>query len=217
VEHALDAGCGHGICSLVLAEIADRVTAVDVSSRSLETAREQARNFGRPDITFIHQDLRELSLPGNQFDLVWCWGVATNTPDPIKVIENLCRVTKPGGVIYLGLYLKTWLSPVHDAVRYFCRTFMSGPFRKHLVCRFFSQLTKAICFVRGQDINLRADNVSIEAQVEDWYYVPFKGFFSIDEVIDILSRNAIQAECIQDRLGRMKSATIFVTRGVKRI
>jgi ubiquinone/menaquinone biosynthesis C-methylase UbiE len=215
VGHALDAGCGHGVCSVVLSEFAAQVVAVDVSTDSLATARKQAARFGRDNIQFHHQDLQDLDLSDQKFDLVWCWGVAMMAPDPMKVMGHLMRVTRPGGVIYLGLYLKTWLSPIHQAVRYLCRTFMNGPRRKQLVCDFFAMLTRMICKIRGAEINRRADNVSIQAQVDDWFYPPHKTFYSISEILDLFNRSGFTAVCIQDRLGRMKSATIFVVKAVR--
>lgn len=212
---ALDAGCGHGICSVILSEMADKVVAVDVSSDSLATAREQGSRFDRSNIEYHHQDLQELDLSLGPVDLVWCWGVAMMAPDPMKVMRNLMDITKPGGTVYLGLYLKTWLSPVHEAVRHFCRAYMDTPARRKLVGGFFTGLTKLACLLKGQEINRRADNVSIQAQVEDWYYPPFKTFYSIEEIIALFERNGFKAECIQDRLGRMKSATIFVIRATK--
>jgi len=211
----LDAGCGHGICSIVLSELAEQVVAVDLSTDSLDTAREQAAHFGRTNIEFHHQDLQALDPRFTGFDMVWCWGVAMMAPDPQKVFANLMRAVKPGGVVYLGVYLKTWLSPVHQLVRHFCRTFMNGPRRKKLVCDFFTALTRLVCRLRGREINRRADNVSIQAQVEDWYYPPYKTFYSVAEMLDLFRRNGFEASCIQDRLGRMKSATIFVVRAVR--
>lgn len=215
IGRALDAGCGHGICSVILSEMAEQVVSVDVSSDSLATARQQAQRFGRENIEFHHQDLQELDHSLGPFDLVWCWGVAMMAPDPMKVMHNLMAVTKPGGTVYLGLYLKTWLSPVHEAVRHFCRAYMDTPARRNLVGGFFTGLTKLACVLKGQEINRRADNVSIQAQVEDWYYPPYKTFYSIEEIVALFERNGFKAECIQDRLGRMKSATIFVIRATK--
>ena len=215
IGRALDAGCGHGICSVILSEMAEQVVSVDVSSDSLATARQQAQRFGRDNIEFHHQDLQELDTNLGPFDLVWCWGVAMMAPDPMKVMRNLMAVTKPGGTVYLGLYLKTWLSPVHEGVRHFCRAYMDTPTRRKLVGGFFTGLTKVACVLKGQEINRRADNVSIQAQVEDWYYPPYKTFYSIEEIVALFERNGFKAECIQDRLGRMKSATIFVIRATK--
>lgn len=216
VDRALDAGCGHGICSVVLSEFSTHVDAVDLSTDSLDTARQQAARFGRTNIAFHHQDLQTLDPAFRNYDLVWCWGVAMMAPDPLKVMRNLMDATRPGGTIYLGLYLKTWLSPVHQLVRHFCRTFMNTPARKKLVCDFFAGLTNLVCRLRGEEINRRADNVSIQAQVDDWYYPPYKTFYSIEEIVALFTRNGFEATCIQDRLGRMKSATIFVVRAVKR-
>lgn len=214
-RRALDAGCGHGVCSVVLSEIADEVTAVDLSTDSLDTARGQAARFGRTNIAFHHQDLQTLDPSFRDFDLVWCWGVAMMAPDPMKVMRNLMRATAPGGVVYLGLYLKTWQSPIHQAVRHLCRTFLNGPRRRKLVCDFFAGLTRLICRIRGEEINRRADNVSIQAQVEDWYYPPYKTFYSIAEILALFRANGFDADCVQDRLGRIRSATIFVVRAVK--
>lgn len=211
----LDAGCGHGICSVVLSEIAQSVTAIDLSPACIETARQQAEKFDRRNMSFGVQDLQHLDLPDSQFDLVWCWGVAMMAPDPMAVIHNLMRVTRPGGEIYLSLYLKTWLSPAHQAVRHFCRAFMNTPRRKRTVLDGFAWLTRAIVKLRGKEINIRADNVSIQAQVDDWYYPPYKTFYSIEEIIQLFERHGFAAECIQDRIGRIKSATIFVIRAVK--
>lgn len=215
IGRALDAGCGHGICSVILSEMAEQVVSVDVSSDSLATARQQAQRFGRDNIAFHHQDLQELDTNLGPFDLVWCWGVAMMAPDPMKVMRNLMAVTKPGGTVYLGLYLKTWLSPVHEGVRHVCRAYMDTPYRRKLVGGFFTGLTKVACLLKGQEINRRADNVSIQAQVEDWYYPPYKTFYSIEEIVALFERNGFKADCIQDRLGRMKSATIFVIRATK--
>ena len=216
IPRALDAGCGHGIGSIVLSDISEHVTAVDISSDSLETAREQAAYHNMENIVFSQQDLQYLDLPDDSFDLVWCWGVAMMAPDPMKVINNLMRVTKPGGVLYLGVYLKTWLSPVHQLVRHFCRKFMNGKRRKKFVLDFFTFLTRLVVFMQGQEINLRPDNISIQTQVEDWYYPPYKTFYSIEKMKEIFLQNGFDAECTQDRLGRVKSATIFVVKGVKK-
>jgi 2-polyprenyl-6-hydroxyphenyl methylase / 3-demethylubiquinone-9 3-methyltransferase len=215
-QQALDAGCGHGICSVVLSEYSKHVLAVDVSEQCINTAKKQAKAYQRTNIEFAVQDLQDLKAPDAQFDLVWCWGVAMMAPDPMKVMHNLFRVTCHGGELYLGLYLKTWLSPVHQWVRYFCRAFMNTPTRKKWVLDGFAWLTNTVVKLRGQEVNRRADNVSIQAQVDDWYYPPYKTFYSIEEIIDLFQNNGFEAQCIQNRVGRMRSATIFVVKGVKR-
>ena len=215
-SHALDAGCGHGICSVVLSEISQQVLAVDISPKCVTTAREQAARFGRTNVTVMLQDLQEFEGKSDHFDLVWCWGVAMMAPNPEKVMHHLFRVTRPGGELYLGLYLKTALSPLHEAVRHFCRKYMSTKRRKQWILNGFTRLTRIITWLRGQEINLRADNVSIQVQVDDWFYPPYKKFYSIEEILNLFNAHGFNATCIQNRLGRMRSATIFVVRGVKK-
>lgn len=215
VEKSLDAGCGPGVCTVILSEISKKVTAVDISPASLETAKQVANKFNRSNIEFINADLQFFS-PAEKYDFVWCWGVAMMAPDPMKVIHNIMDATKPGGVLYLGLYLKTWLSPIHQLARHFCRKFMNTPRRKQFVLDFFAWLTKAICKIKGKELNLRADNVSIQAQADDWFYPPYKTFYSIKEIVSLLNSNGFDAECIQDQVGRFKSTTIFVVRAVKK-
>ena len=215
VHNALDAGCGHGVCSVVLSEISDKVTAVDLSDACLSTAQNIANKFGRNNIQFKHEDLQELSLENDSFDLIWCWGVAMMAPKPDLIFNNLFRVLKPGGTLYLGIYLKTWLSPVHQVLRHFLRTFFSSGKRKTFVLNFFAVLTRVIVKISGKEINLRADNVSIQAQVDDWYYPPFKTFYTPTEIINKMKKFNIKGDLVQSQVGRMKSATIFVVKGTK--
>ena len=214
LESALDAGCGHGVCSVVLSEIARQVTAVDLSPQSLTTAREIAARFRSTNISFIHADLQYFASP-TQYDLVWCWGVAMMAPEPVKILHNVMAATKPGGTLIWALYLKTWLSPVHQWTRHFCRRFMHIPVRKKVVLDFFAGLTGVLSWLKGKEYNLRADNVSIQAQVDDWFYPPYKTFYAPEEIISMLTGKGFTANCIQAQVGRLKSATIFVVRAVK--
>jgi 2-polyprenyl-6-hydroxyphenyl methylase/3-demethylubiquinone-9 3-methyltransferase len=214
-QSALDAGCGPGICAIALSELAAGVVAVDISPKSVETAKKEATVLGRRNIDFVVGDLQHWDAPSDSFDLVWCWGVATDAADPMKVMATLFRVTRPGGELYLGVYLKTWLSPVHQFVRFCCRHFLNSPSRKRMVLDGFARLTRLLVAFRGKEINKRADNVSIQTQVDDWYYAPHKTFLRIGDVLELFRRNGFSAQCVQDRVGRFRSATIFVIRGVK--
>lgn len=213
-SHALDAGCGHGLCSVVLSEFCDRVTSIDLSAACIETASKNANALNRSNIRFLKEDLQNISNT-REFDLIWCWGVAMMAPRPDLVLKNLMRAASPGGTVYVGLYKKTALSWMHEIIRHFCRRFMNTPARKRLVLKGFAKLTMLLSGFAGKSYNLRADNVSIEAQVDDWYYPPFKTFYSISEIVQLFQSNGFRAECVQSRVGRLNSATIFVVRAVK--
>jgi hypothetical protein len=93
---------------------------------------------------------------------------------------------------------------------------MATPRRKKWVLDGFAALTRAVVALRGSEINARADNISIQTQVDDWFYAPYKTFYSVEDAVRLFERNGFDAQCIQDRVGRMRSATIFVIKGVKR-
>ncbi len=71
-----------------------RVTAVDLSSRSLELARQRAEVFGLQDrITFIEADAERLAefVEPAVYDLVYSFGVIHHTPHPGRALEQIRR------------------------------------------------------------------------------------------------------------------------------
>ena len=99
----LDAGCGSGRYSVALAlHGAREITAVDVSSSGLETAKENAKEFDQ--IQFQQASVLDLPFPNESFDLVWCAGVLMITSDFDKGLTELTRVLKPNGKLFLLVY-----------------------------------------------------------------------------------------------------------------
>ncbi|MQG35847.1 MAG: class I SAM-dependent methyltransferase [SAR202 cluster bacterium] len=99
----LDAGCGSGRYSVALAiHGAAKITAVDVSSTGLETARNNAQEFNQ--IQFQQASVLNLPFPDQSFDLVWCAGVLHHTDNFDKGLSELTRVLKPNGKLFLLVY-----------------------------------------------------------------------------------------------------------------
>lgn len=98
----LDAGCGawqKG--SRILSYFNPRqIYAVDFNERSLAYCKEHALK----NTIYLKKNLTNLDFEDNKFDLIICEGVAHHTLDPVKTIDNLLRVLKPGGYLTLGLY-----------------------------------------------------------------------------------------------------------------
>jgi SAM-dependent methyltransferase len=93
-KRVLEIGCGLGTDTMNFARAGARVTAVDLSSRSLELARQRAEVFGLQDrITFIEADAERLSefVEPAQYDLVYSFGVIHHTPHPERVLEEIRR------------------------------------------------------------------------------------------------------------------------------
>ena len=93
----LDVGCGGGILSEEFAKIGCRVTGIDPSAPSLETARKHAAMQGL--VIEYHQACGEnIPFDANSFDVVICCDVLEHVDDLEKTIHEVARVLKPGGM-----------------------------------------------------------------------------------------------------------------------
>jgi D-alanine-D-alanine ligase len=122
----LDLCCGQGRHSLQLAQDGfNHVTGYDYSTFLLDTARkrlaELAAQHGAsfPAVEFVQGDARELPFGSQSFDAVLClgnsFGYFTSDNDDKRVLREVARVLKPGGVFLLdvtdGEYMATNYSP----------------------------------------------------------------------------------------------------------
>jgi len=117
----LVAGCGTGRHALSIAKYLSfvEVTAVDLSSTSLEYAAFKARELGIQNVSFVQRDL--LSPPNSdaQFDVIECSGVLHHTDQPDLMLRNLRQQLMPGGLIKLGLYSQFARQQIADFRRQF--------------------------------------------------------------------------------------------------
>jgi 2-polyprenyl-6-hydroxyphenyl methylase/3-demethylubiquinone-9 3-methyltransferase len=94
---ALDVGCGGGLLAEEFARIGCRVTGVDPSAESLETARRHARAEGL-EIDYLTSPGEQLPFEDGSFDFVYCCDVLEHVADLQRVLVESARVLKPGGV-----------------------------------------------------------------------------------------------------------------------
>ncbi|RPH37432.1 class I SAM-dependent methyltransferase [bacterium] len=109
----LDAGSGPGFVTVDLREMvgpAGEVTALELSPFYLEQARKEAAQKGFTDIRFMQGKVEEVSLPPNEFDLVFSRWVMSFAPDPEMFLLPLIRSLKPGGIIAIQDYYYEGLS-----------------------------------------------------------------------------------------------------------
>ncbi len=87
----LDAGCGVGAFSEPLTK-QNSVYGVDFSQKSLQFAAERGLKTTVDDLTALH-------FASDTFDVVLCIGVIQLIEGYMPVLQELARVTKPGGVM----------------------------------------------------------------------------------------------------------------------
>ncbi len=103
----LEVGCGIGTDTINFARHGALVTAVDLSAKSLEIARQRAQVFGLADrITFHHADAEQLSavVPVEPYDLVYSFGVIHHSPHPERILTELRRFLPKGGTLKVMVY-----------------------------------------------------------------------------------------------------------------
>lgn len=95
----LDVGAGTGNLSLKFLKLKCEVTASDVSKNSLFLLRELSGNNNYLKLAIIKN--KELPFKDNQFDIVCTYSVLHHIPDYEFTVQEMIRVTKPGGFIYI--------------------------------------------------------------------------------------------------------------------
>jgi ubiquinone/menaquinone biosynthesis C-methylase UbiE len=94
----LDAGCGAGLTAVALAQRRLRVHATDAAPAMVESARRQATQTGVSDrVELATADVHELPFGEGTFDLVVALGVIPWLHSPSKAVDEIARVTRPGG------------------------------------------------------------------------------------------------------------------------
>ena len=106
-KKVLEIGCGIGTDTINFARHGAQVTAVDLTERSLEVARQRANVFGLDDrIRFYQANAERLSdtVPVEQYDLVYSFGVIHHTPNPEQVIEQIRKYTGKQSIVRIMVY-----------------------------------------------------------------------------------------------------------------
>ena len=102
----LDAGCGSGFKSLVLAEAnpGAKIVGIDLSEKSVDLARQRLEFHGFHNIEFHAIAIEELTHLGLEFDYINCDEVLYLLPDPAAGLQAMKAVLKPDGLIRTNLH-----------------------------------------------------------------------------------------------------------------
>jgi SAM-dependent methyltransferase len=95
----LDAACGEGYGSALLAAAAARVTGVDLSPEAVAHARDRYR---LPNLSFEEADCRHLPFGDDAFDAVVSFETLEHLDDHDGLLREFRRVLRPGGFLLIS-------------------------------------------------------------------------------------------------------------------
>jgi len=102
-SRALDAGCGIGFHSILLARKYphSKIDACDIDSGSLTVAKKVAKQLRLDNLYFIEQDVLRLRN-FSEYDFIYCIDVLEHVEDDEELIKVFWQALKKGGVLYLA-------------------------------------------------------------------------------------------------------------------
>lgn len=98
----LDVGCGPGTITLDLAEAVGptgSVVGIDDAPAAIEAAAQEAVRRGDHRTRFELGDGSALALPDGDVDVAHAHQVLQHVADPVAVLGEMARVTRPGGLV----------------------------------------------------------------------------------------------------------------------
>lgn len=99
-NRVLEIGIGTGL-SLPLYPPDVDVVGIDLTAEMLERARRRVDLLGLNNVQLHLMDAQNLDFQDHSFDKSIAMFVASVTPDPVAMIREMKRVTRPGGSIYI--------------------------------------------------------------------------------------------------------------------
>lgn len=131
----LEIGCGAGLVSSHIAKSGAKLTAIDITTKSIELTKKRFEIEGL-EADIIKMDAERIEFDDDYFDYIVSWGVIHHSGNMKKILAEINRVLKPGGKAYIMVYNR-------NSIRYhvYCRIW-HGVFKLKL-------LTKSVDEIAG--------------------------------------------------------------------
>ena len=108
----LNAGCGSGELSCLLAAAGHQVVGIDPDPTYVRLARDRAGDRF-PDSQFVISAIEDYTGPG-EFDAVVSTDVLEHIADDQTAFAKLAQLTRPGGLLLIAVPAGRWLFGYHD-------------------------------------------------------------------------------------------------------
>ena len=95
----LDVGASTGIIDNYLSNYFKNVTGIDIDEKAIEFAKNK---YKKDNMNFFVDDAMRLSFSDSTFDVVVCSQIYEHVPDAGKLMSEIYRVLKSGGICYFA-------------------------------------------------------------------------------------------------------------------
>ncbi len=103
-DSVLEMGCGFGRVLKYLVNKSGHACGIDSSLASLKSAKLYLKDF--VNVSLYQMNADSLAFEPHSFDVVVCIqnGISAFHVDPVKLVKEMIRVTKPGGKVLISSY-----------------------------------------------------------------------------------------------------------------
>ena len=114
----LEVGVGAGTDFIQWVRAGALAHGIDLTEESIGHVSKRLELYGLHEEDLRAADTENLPYPDNHFDLVYSWGVIHHTLDTIRALEEIIRVTRPGGRCKIMVYNRHSLSALYKYLRW---------------------------------------------------------------------------------------------------
>jgi ubiquinone/menaquinone biosynthesis C-methylase UbiE len=174
-NHVLEIAPGPGYLSIELAKLRKlQITGIDISETFVAIARRNAQIAG-VDVDFQHGNASAMPFENEKFDFLMCTSSFKNFSEPVKALNEMYRVLKPGGKAWISdlrrdVSNETIDSFVHDTmkVRGFSGAFMKYTFKHTLRPRALTgaQFKELIAKTPFKKVDITENSIDLEVLLD---------------------------------------------------
>ncbi len=109
-KDVLEIGVGNGSHAQLLSLFARTFTGIDLTDYAVRSTTKRLQHFDRygASVSIRRMDAESMDFPANSFDLVWSWGVIHHSGNTRKILEEMERVLRPGGLAITMVYHRSF-------------------------------------------------------------------------------------------------------------
>lgn len=156
-EVVLDAGCGFGFHSLILADQVSYVVGVDISESMITLAKKRRDELEKMNVDFVVGNLENLLFKKETFDFIFS-NLALSVTNLDVVILELSQLLKPGGRMVINHIVTR--NPRLDAIPFWMVLMAIKKAPKYALSFGFNTMWRLLSFEAGPAwIKYKCDNV----------------------------------------------------------